>query len=77
MKTELSAKAFVIHDETGRIVSVGRTPAHSRVRIQVKPAVRGHAVLEADLSPEQAALTVAELHKRYRVDVNTGKLIRH
>ena len=76
MKTELSSKAFIIHDASGQIVSVGRVPANIRGKVEVKTETKGHSVLEVELDAEQAAMSVADLHKNHTVHVTSKKLIK-
>ena len=73
---ELSSKAFIIHDASGKIVSVGRVPANLRGKVEVKPSVKGHSVLEVELDHHQAAMSVAELHKNHKVDIASKKLVK-
>jgi hypothetical protein len=73
---ELSSKAFIIHDASGRIVSVGRVPAKARGRVEVKPVVKGQSVLELELEPHQAGMSVVDLHKSHKVDIASKKLVK-
>lgn len=73
---ELSAKAFIVHDASGQIVSVGRVPANIRGKVEVKPTVAGHSVLEVELDHHQAAMSVADIHKSHKVDVASKKLVK-
>jgi hypothetical protein len=73
---ELSSKAFIIHDASGQIVSVGRVPASARGRVEVKSDVEAHSVLEVELDAEQAAMSVADLHKSHKVHIASKKLVK-
>ena len=76
MKINYSAKAFIIHDVSGQIVSVGRVPENTRGRVEVKPSMEGHTVLEVELDAAQAAMSVADLHKNHKVHVGSKKLVK-
>jgi hypothetical protein len=76
MKTELSSKAFVIHDAAGQIISVGRVPVNVRGRVEIKTETKGHSVIEVELDAEQAAMSVADLHKSHKVHVTSKKLVK-
>jgi len=76
MNMELSSKAFVIYDPSGQIVSVGRVPANIRGRVEVKPSVEGHSVIEVQLDADQAAMSVVDLHKSHKVHVASKKLLK-
>ena len=71
-----SAKAFVIHDATGQIVSVGRVPENTRGRVEVKSSVEGHVVLEVELDADQAAMSVADLHTKHKLRLGSKKLVK-
>ena len=73
---ELSPKAFITHNASGQIVSVGRVPLNIRGKVEVKTDVAGHSVLEVDLDQHQAAMSVADLHKSHKVDVASKKLVK-
>jgi hypothetical protein len=76
MNMELSSKAFVIYDASGQIVSVGRVPVNTRGRVEVKPVMKGHSLLEVELDPAQAAMSVADLHKSHKIHVASKKLVK-
>lgn len=76
MKTELSSKAFIIHDASGQIFSVGRVPVNARGRVEIRTEAKGHSVLEVELDAEQAAMSVADLHKNHKVHVASKKLLK-
>jgi hypothetical protein len=76
MNTELSSKAFIVHDASGQIVSVGRVTAKTRGKVEVKPYVEGHSVLEVELDPDQAAMSVVDLHKSHKVHIAGKKLVK-
>ena len=73
---EFSSKAFIIHDAAGTILSVGRVPAKVRGRVEVKPVMDGHSVLEVELDSEQSAMSVADLHKNHKIHVASKKLVK-
>lgn len=73
---ELSSKAYIVHDASGEIVSVGRVPKNLRGRLEVRSGDAGHSVLEVELDAQQAAMSLADLHNRHKVHVPTKKLIR-
>ncbi len=73
---ELSSKAFVIHDASGEIISVGRVPKDVKGRIEVKTDTPGHSVLEVELSADQAAMSLPDLHKNHKVQVASKKLVK-
>jgi len=73
---EYSSKAFVIHDASGEIVSVGRVPKGVKGRMEVKTDTKGHSVLELELDAEQAAMSVEDLHKNHTVNVASKKLVK-
>ena len=76
MKTELSSKAFIIHDPSGQIVSVGRVPVNARGRVEIKTVTKGHSVLEVELDAGQSAMSVTDLHKNHKIDVASKKLVK-
>ncbi len=76
MDMKLSSKAIIIHDGSGQILSVGRIPANLRGRVEVKPSVEGHSVLELELDPDQAAMSVVDLHKNHKVHIASKKLVK-
>jgi hypothetical protein len=75
-KVKLSPKAYITHDTSGNIISVGRVPLKSEVRIEVKPRNKAHSVLEVELNAEQAAMPLLELHKRHKVHVGQKRLVK-
>jgi hypothetical protein len=75
-KVKLSPKAYIIHDASGTIISVGRVPLKSKVRIEVKPRDQAHSVLEVELNAEQAAMSPLDLHKGHKVHVGQKKLVK-
>jgi hypothetical protein len=76
MNMEYSSKAFVIHDASGEIVSVGRVPKGVKGRIEIKSDVAGHSVLEVELDADQAAMSLMDLHKNHKVHVASKKLVK-
>lgn len=76
MNVEFSSKAFVIHDASGQIISVARVPANLRGRVEIRPSMPGHSVIEIELDREQAAMSVADLHKNHKVHVASKKLVK-
>jgi len=76
MGNEVSAKAIIVHDASGQIISVGRAPPNSRVRVEVKSETDGHSVLEVQLDSEQASLSLADLHKSHKVHVASKTLVK-
>jgi hypothetical protein len=75
-KVQFSSKAYIIHDTQGNIISVGRVPLHSSVRVQVRPKNKAHSVLEIELNAEQDSLPVLDLHKTHRLHVEQKKLVK-
>jgi hypothetical protein len=75
-KVKLSSKANIMHDDSGNIISVGRVPANSRGRVEVKPRNKAHSVLEVELNAEQASMSVSKLHKEHKVHVGQKKLVK-
>jgi hypothetical protein len=73
---ELSSKAFIIHDASGQIVSVGRVPANVKGRLEVKIDKQGYSVLEVELDADQAALPMMDLQNGHRVHIASGKLVK-
>jgi len=73
---ELSTKAFIVHDASGEIVSVGRVPKNLRGRLEVRSGDPGHSVIEVELDREQAAMSVADLHNHHKVHVASKKLVK-
>ena len=76
MAIKLSSKAFIIHDTSGQIVSVGRVPENARGKVEVKPTVPEHSVLEVELDHHQAAMSVADLHKSHKIDITSKRLVK-
>ncbi len=76
MNMKYSSKAFIIHDASGHIVSVGRVPVSIRGKVEVKPSVEGHSVLEVELDHDQAAMSVADIHKSHKVHIASKKLVK-
>jgi len=75
-KVDLSPKAYVTHDASGNIISVGRVPLKSGVRVEVKPRNKTHSVLEVELNAEQTSMSVLDLHKGHKVHVGEKKLVK-
>jgi hypothetical protein len=73
---ESSAKAFIIHDASGQILSVGRVPANVRGKVEVKTDMTGCSVLEVELDGEQAAMSLTDLHNKHKVHIPSRKLVR-
>jgi hypothetical protein len=69
-------KAFVIHNSGGRIIHLGRVPVGTRGKVDIRPGNPEHTVIQVQLDAEQAAMTVAELHRTHKVHVSTKKLVR-
>lgn len=76
MTVEYSSKAFVIHDGSGEIISVGRVPKGVKGRVEIKTDVKGHSVLEVELDAAQAAMSVQDLHKNHKVHMASKKLVK-
>jgi hypothetical protein len=76
MNMELSSKAFVIHDTSGEIISVGRVPTGVKGKVEVRTDVEGHSVVEVELDAHQAAMSLPDLHKNHKVHVASKKLVR-
>ena len=75
-KIKYSSKAIVIHDASGRILSVGRSPANIKGRIEVKTDMPGCYVIEVDLDKAQAAMSPQDIHNTHQVHVASRKLVR-
>ncbi|WP_058187941.1 hypothetical protein [Terracidiphilus gabretensis] len=73
---EFSAKAFIIHDTSGKIVSVGRAPANLKGKLEVKIDRPGFSVLEVELDADQAALPLMDIQNGHHVHVASGKLVK-
>jgi len=73
---ELSSKAFIIHEASGQIASVGRAPANLKGKLEVKIGQEGYSVLEVELDAEQAAMPMIDLHNSHHVHVASGKLVK-
>jgi|HubBroStandDraft_6_1064221.scaffolds.fasta_scaffold1675843_1 hypothetical protein len=76
-KIQFSSKAYITHDASGSIISVGRVPLNSRVRVEVRPRNKAHSVLEVELNAEQASMSVLDLHKTHKVHVTQKKLVKN
>lgn len=73
-------KTTILHDEHGQILSVskigdlkGAGSKFARVGIVPGP---GQQLVEIELSEEDEQQPLHELHTRYRVDVETAKLVK-
>jgi hypothetical protein len=75
-KVKYSAKAIVIHNASGEILSVGRIPANVPGRIEVKTDMPGCFVLEVDLDKAQAAMSPADIHNNHKIHVAARKLVK-
>jgi hypothetical protein len=75
-KIRYSPKAYVIHDEKGEVISVGRVPLNIRGKVEIRPRNKAHAVLEVELSAEQDSLSVLELHQTHKLHVDAKKLVK-
>ncbi|MGO9933709.1 MAG: hypothetical protein ACLPV8_18120 [Steroidobacteraceae bacterium] len=75
-KIQFSSTAHITHDALGNVISVGRVPVDSRVRVEVKPRNKAHSVLEVELNAEQDSMSVLELHKTHRVHLEQKKLVK-
>jgi len=73
---ELMSKAFVVHNDSGEIVSVGRVPTHVRGRIEVKTDMPGYCVTEVELNADQAAMSLKDLHHHHRIHIASHELVR-
>jgi hypothetical protein len=76
MSMEFSAKAFIIHDHSGKIESVGRVPANLKGKLEVKIDRPGYSVLEVELDADQAALPLMDIQNGHSVHVASGKLVK-
>ena len=73
-------KASIVHDEHGEIVSISRIgnlkEAGSKfTKVGMVPG-RGQRLVEIELSGEAEKAPAQELHRDYRVDVATAKLVK-
>lgn len=75
-KVRYSPKVHVIHNEHGDVISVGRVPLNTRGRLEVRPRNKAYSVLEVELTAEQDLLSVLELHKTHRVQMDAKKLVK-
>jgi hypothetical protein len=73
-------KATILHDEHGRIIAISRIgdlkKAGSKfVEVGMIPGA-GQRMLEIELSGKVEGRSLLELHKEYRVDLATSKLVK-
>jgi hypothetical protein len=73
---KLSSKAFIIHDASGQIVSVGRVPANVKGKLEVKIDREGYSVLEVELDRAQAAMRMEDLLGSHQVDIASRRLVK-
>jgi hypothetical protein len=75
-KIKYSSKAIIIHDASGHILSVGRSPVKIPGRIEVKTDMPGCYVLEVELDKAQAGMSPVDIHNMHKVHVASGKLVK-
>lgn len=73
-------KAAILHDEKGNIIAISKVgnfkAAGSKfVTVGMVPGP-GQGIVETELSAEDDARTLTELHTFYRVDKATSKLVK-
>lgn len=73
-------KATILYDEHGTILAISKavdlkTAGSKFTRVGMVPR-RGQLMIEAELSPEDDARPLRELHAAYRVDSATSKLVK-
>jgi hypothetical protein len=73
-------KATVLHDEHGKIIAISKIgnlkESGSKFTKVGMVAGPGQGMIETELSPEDDARPLRELHTAYRVDVATSKLLK-
>lgn len=73
-------KASVLHDEHGKIIAISKVgnlkAAGSMFTSAGMIAGPGQRMIETELSAEDAAKPLHDLHKAYRVDVKASKLVK-
>lgn len=73
-------KASVLHDEQGKIIAISKIgdlklTGSKFTKVGMVPG-RGQRVIETELSGEDDARSLSELHEGYRVDIATSKLVK-
>ena len=71
-----SSKAYITHDAQGNVISIGRLPVNTRGRVEIRPRNKAHSVLEVELNSEQDSMSVLDLHKTHKVQVQDKKLVK-
>jgi hypothetical protein len=70
--------ATILHDEHGRILSVskiGHLAGSKFAEVRIIPG-QSQQILEIKLNEEDEQRPLRELHREYRVDVATAKLVK-
>jgi len=68
-------KVLVTHDSSGHVISIGQANPGSALSVRVQPA-EGHSVVAMDLDPEQASLSLLDLHTGYKINPTSKKWIK-
>jgi hypothetical protein len=73
-------KASILHDEHGKIIAISKIGdlkhAGSKFMKVGMVAGKGQRIVETELSAEDSARPLRELHEAYYVDVATSKLAK-
>jgi hypothetical protein len=73
-------KATVLHDEHGKIIAISKIinlkEAGSKFSSFGMVPGPGQRMIETELSPEDHARPLREIHTAYRVDIATSKLVK-
>jgi hypothetical protein len=73
-------KASVLHDEHGKIIAISKIgdlkhTGSKFTKVGMVPG-RGQRIIETELSAEDNAGSLRELHEAYHVDIATSKLVK-
>jgi hypothetical protein len=73
-------KASIVHDEHGEIVSISKVgnlkEAGSKFTSVAMVPGKGQRLVEVDLSGDTEKKSLQDLHRDYRVDITTFKLVK-
>jgi hypothetical protein len=71
------SKLLVVHDLKGKLIAVGEMHAGGPRGVEVGvQAMDGQGVFETERADELMGMTLHEIHKGYRADLRTKKLVK-
>jgi hypothetical protein len=68
----MTTRVHIWHDQSGKIIAVGKPAKHMVDRVQPMPVNPSHSVISADVEDD----SIKKVHRTHVVDVASSKLKR-